>query len=84
MPGKNNYIFSIREMLRRQPFQPFAIRLSDGRAFDIAHPDFLFVTPKASLVHYVSEDDRSQFINPDQIVSCEVFNQPPRARKRSA
>jgi hypothetical protein len=29
---------NIREHLRRQPFCPFRIRMSDGQSFDVRHP----------------------------------------------
>lgn len=31
----------IRELLRAVPFQPFVIRLADGREYRIDHPDFV-------------------------------------------
>ena len=33
----------IREFVRRQPFEPFRITLTDGRTFDVAHPDMAMV-----------------------------------------
>lgn len=33
----------IRAFLRRQPFQPFRITLSDGRNFDVFHPEMAMV-----------------------------------------
>jgi hypothetical protein len=30
-----------RATLHLQPFRPFKIRMADGRAFDVAHPDFV-------------------------------------------
>jgi hypothetical protein len=33
----------IKEWLTKQPFQAFHIYLSDGRAFDISHPDQVMV-----------------------------------------
>jgi hypothetical protein len=30
-----------RATLHQQPFRPFTIRTADGRAFDVAHPDFV-------------------------------------------
>ena len=29
---------TLREWLKRQPFQPFRVFLSDGRTFDVRHP----------------------------------------------
>ena len=31
----------IRELLRAVPFQPFVIRMADGREYRIEHPDFV-------------------------------------------
>ncbi len=31
------------ELLRKQPFEPFRIHLSDGVAFDVRHPDMAIV-----------------------------------------
>ena len=33
----------IREFVRRQPFEPFRITLTDGRTFDVVHPDLAMV-----------------------------------------
>ena len=33
----------IREFVRRQPFQPFRITLTDGRTYDVVHPDLAMV-----------------------------------------
>ena len=78
---KPNYVEAIRELLRRKPFQRFTIRLSDGRALDVDHPEFVFALPEAQLVMYVTDDYRPMMLNPAQIVSADVSNQP---RKRSA
>lgn len=36
---------TIREMLRRQPFEPFEVRLSSGEVHEVRHPEFAIVTP---------------------------------------
>jgi hypothetical protein len=33
----------LREFLRRQPFQPFRLTLTDGRSYDVMHPELAFV-----------------------------------------
>jgi hypothetical protein len=54
----------IRELLRATPFQPFLIRMADGREYRIDHPDFVLAasseTPQIILeasdgsVHFLS------------------------------
>ena len=34
---------AIREMLAREPFQPFVIRLSSGEAHEVRHPECLAI-----------------------------------------
>ncbi|MGO9462909.1 MAG: hypothetical protein ACLQIB_28275 [Isosphaeraceae bacterium] len=34
---------AVREALRAQPFEPFDLKLVDGRHFTITHPDFLAI-----------------------------------------
>jgi len=33
----------VREFLRRQPFQPFRLTLTDGRTYDVMHPELAMV-----------------------------------------
>jgi hypothetical protein len=33
----------IRELLRRQPFQPFRIHLSNGTVYEVRHPELILV-----------------------------------------
>ena len=34
----------IRELLHAVPFQPFIIRMADGRGYRVAHPDFVLAS----------------------------------------
>ena len=40
----------ISQALRNQPFQPFTIRMADGRAIPIPHPDFVAVFTRLAIV----------------------------------
>jgi len=33
----------VREFLRRRPFRPFRLTLTDGRTYDVMHPDLAMV-----------------------------------------
>jgi hypothetical protein len=33
----------LKETLKKQPFQPFRIVVTDGASYDIVHPDFLLI-----------------------------------------
>jgi hypothetical protein len=44
--------------LHQTPFQPFTIRMADGRAFEVSHRDFVSRSPsgRTVIVHHENED----------------------------
>ena len=66
-------IAGIREALHRQPFEPFAIRLADGRSLPVPHPDFVAVGARRVVV--VGEDDSTSMVDSLLIVSLDT---PPK------
>ena len=48
---------TIREFLRREPFEPFVIRMSNGEAHEVHHPECALVTQRKVIV-YQPEGDR--------------------------
>ena len=71
----------LREALRRRPFEPFSIRLADGRSLAIRRPETVAVGKRRIIV--IQPDDSSLFIEPLLIVSLD-FNgeRPPGASRR--
>ena len=54
---------TLREVLRREPFQPFLVELVDGRVITVDHPNVgfgggaaSFFTPSYDLVEFACED----------------------------
>ena len=41
---------AIRELLHRQPFQPFEIVMSSGEVHQVIHPEFAIVSPSRVVV----------------------------------
>jgi len=39
---------AIREHLRAVPFEPFAIQMTDGRRFEVPHPEFAALNPRGT------------------------------------
>jgi hypothetical protein len=70
-------IEGLREAVRRQPFKPFTIRLADGRAMPVPHPEFLAIGP--NVVILVTENDSWLEIDPFLVVSLDLDGS--RARK---
>lgn len=47
---------TIKDYLRREPFKPFVIRMSNGEAHKIRHPECAFVMKTRVIVYYPDED----------------------------
>jgi hypothetical protein len=47
---------SIREFLRREPFEPFVIRMSNGESHEVRHPECLLVLKTKVILGYPEED----------------------------
>ena len=53
-------INQVREVMHRVPFQPFALRLADGRIYTVRHHDFIAIphTPRGrEVVLYAEGED---------------------------
>ena len=71
----------IREALRRQPFEPFSIRLADGRSLDVPHPEMVAVGKRRIIV--VKQDDSWTVVEPLPIVSFDYNGKRrPRTNRR--
>jgi hypothetical protein len=46
----------VRRVMHRQPFRPFFIKLADGTANHVRHPDFVAVRHRSELV-FVGDDE---------------------------
>jgi hypothetical protein len=49
---------TIREFVRRQPFQPFVIRMSNGEVHEVRHPECVIVLKTKIVVGY-PDDERT-------------------------
>ncbi len=62
---------TIRKKLQASTFQPFVIRMNDGREYPIKHPDFADVSPKGSMIIVFDEDDSAMELSSLFIASVE-------------
>ncbi|MCE9546434.1 MAG: hypothetical protein K8T25_13080 [Planctomycetia bacterium] len=72
---------TIRKALREEPFQPFTLKLADGRVETIKHPDFVAVGSR--IVAVVHEDNSVTTIEPLLIVSLDKEPPGKKGRNRS-
>ena len=75
-------IREIRERLDLQPFLPFTIYLADGRAFDVPHPEFLWLRDAGRLYFVHGPQVVEERINALLIVSIAPLQIPRKSRRR--
>ena len=64
----------VRELLGATPFQPFLIRMADGREYRIEHSDFVLASSSDVSEILVEElNGRMHFLAPHLVTSVERF-----------
>jgi hypothetical protein len=66
---------SIREVVKKQPFRPFMLRMNDGREFHVVHPEFLMVS--GLNVVFVDDSETVIHLEPELIASLHVRKNKP-------
>jgi hypothetical protein len=56
-------IEQFRLAIHEQPFQPFTIRMADGRTFEVPHPDFIAQSPSGRVVSVFKTDDTCSLLD---------------------
>ena len=66
----------LEEMLKAQPFRPFALRLADGKLVPVRHPEFAFLSPKKRTLHVYqnSNDDEFDLIDVMLVTALETLH----------
>ena len=59
----------IREALQHRSFEPFALRLADGRSLGVRHPEMVAVGKRRVIV--VQPDDSWSVVEPLMVVSLD-------------
>jgi hypothetical protein len=69
-------IDDVRKMLRRQPFEPFTIFLSDGRSLPVKNHDFVFL-PERGGSFFVVAGETFDFVYLRNITSLQSVGNMP-------
>ena len=64
---------AIRELLRKAPFEAFAIRMTDGQIIPIKHPDMLIISPGGSTAVTFVGPEMPKFIQLVQVTTLETI-----------
>lgn len=62
-------IETLRDALHKVPFEPFKVRMADGRMLPVPHPDFVAVAPRRVIV--IADDGSWSTLEPRLIASLE-------------
>jgi hypothetical protein len=60
---------AIRDLLRREPFAPFRIYVSDGGVFEVRHPEMAMLTQRELLVALPRDNGAGQIPSDYQILA---------------
>jgi hypothetical protein len=69
----------IQELLKRRPFQPFRVHLTDGRAFDVRYPGITLLSQYSLTIGFPEPDDpdpvydRTEMVQLSQISRVEIL-----------
>ena len=74
----------ILEETRRQPFEPFRIVITDGKGFDIYHPDLIWVGKYAAFIGLTGEPNQLLFERTVKIDLLHVVRLEPLAVKTAS
>jgi hypothetical protein len=61
---------------RTQPFQPFTVRMADGRSFPIPHPEFLSMSPTGRTAVIYHEDGSASIVDLLLMTELELMPTP--------
>ncbi len=75
----------ILEHLRREPFQPIRICMSDGSSYEVRHPEMALVTRREVVIALPPQEaklpERSVFCDPLHVTRIELIDRTKRNRK---
>lgn len=70
----------IRRAVRKVPFEPFTLRMNDGRQFYIPHPEYVAVGRDRVIIIDIEEDELWTCVEPFLIASMH-FGKPRKSPK---
>jgi hypothetical protein len=69
----------LRTVLQAQPFCPFALRMADGRSLDVAHRDFLAISPSGRTIIVYRADESFSVVDLLLVNELEVQAPAPKS-----
>jgi hypothetical protein len=79
----------LRDAIRRQPFQPFRLVMTDGEGYDIRHPDLLWVGLRTAYIGLTGQPgqtffERSVYVDLSHVIRLEPLEATAAAPKNGS
>jgi hypothetical protein len=71
----------LRELYDVEPFQPFSLRLADGREIPVKHREFMASAPASRIVAVFQPDGRMNLVDLELVTDVELRPTKPARRK---
>jgi len=72
----------IRKAHQARPFRPFTLRTSDGREYEVRHPEFLAMSPTGRTLVVADTDGTFDHIDVVHVTSIHFNSGRSRSRRR--
>jgi hypothetical protein len=70
----------LSKAMRRTPFQPFVLRLADGRAVRVPHQDFISMHPTGRTVIVYGQNEDLEILDVMLVTGLQLPGKPSRRR----
>lgn len=68
----------VKRLLQANPFEPFEIRLVDGRVLIVRHPDFVLFPPKSfRTMHVFDQNGHETIVNTTIVIRLDPIRPAP-------
>lgn len=74
---------ALSKLHQTRPFQPFALRLGDGQALPVDHPEMLAYAPKSRTATVYRPDGSFEIVDLLSVTGLEVFQGGSSRRRRA-
>ncbi|HEY0549949.1 MAG TPA: hypothetical protein VGF13_10130 [Verrucomicrobiae bacterium] len=62
----------IKEVVKKQPFRPFVIKMTSGATFEINHPELFAVSPSYRRMYVVMDEEHTEIIDTFLVESMRI------------
>jgi hypothetical protein len=63
----------MKDLIKRQPFQPFRVHLTDGRHYDVVNPEFNLVSRTTVLIGFPHPEGKHPFADDGVYVDLDLI-----------